>query len=129
LLSAIRLSIASSTERTRRAPAAAELAGALEDVLDDGDDEVVLGRKVVRLRPSGDASGGGDVGGPEPRVALACEQVDRRIEDAPAHVLGPFGLGTPDPGRSDGGRCHSIALPPLTLITWPVTNEASRDAM
>ncbi len=122
---------------------APELAGAGEHMGDDRYDEVVLRWKVVRLRAPRHAGDLGDVGGAKARVALLGEQVDGGIEDAPPHLFAAFTLRAArlggcgryvelEPGAgasgSAGRRCHSIVLPPLTLITCPVTNAASREA-
>jgi hypothetical protein len=99
-------------------------------MLDHRHHQRVLGREVVRLRALADTGGQRHVGGAQARVAALAQQGDRGVQDAPACVFAAFGLRAPHrgSGRRSGRGAHSIVLPPLTLMTCPVTKDASRDA-
>jgi len=63
----------------RGGAAAAEDLGLLEDIFQRRDDERVLGREVMQLRSARKARFGGDVRGPEARIAAAANEVCRRL--------------------------------------------------
>ena len=86
--------------------AAAELGAAqLGEVLDRGDDQVVLGREVVELGARGDTPARSETSVVEvPREAALDEQLDRRLQQPQPHRAGAVGLGHPGRRRSPAHR-------------------------
>ena len=84
----------------------------LGEVLDGGDDEVVLGREVVQLGAPADPGPLGDQGGRRAGEASLDEQLDRRLQQPGAHGAAPVCLGD-----ADGG--HDISLPSYKQTVKP----------
>ena len=88
------------------AAAAAELGSAdLGEVLDGGDDQVVLGREVVQLGAAADARALGDQRGRRAAEPALDQAVDGRLEQPRPHGAGALLLGDAD-GRRAGHACQ-----------------------
>src|SRR5260370_34706432 len=94
-------------------PPPAEHPRFLEDIFEGCDDEGILGREMMQLGASGEASFLRHLRGPKTGVAAFADEVSRSFEDAGAGFLAAFGLGAAArrPDRSSRGgcrRCYSV---------------------
>ncbi len=110
-------------DRTRTTPPARqgrdggrELGAAdLGEVLDGGDDEVVLGREVVQLRPAAHAGPLGDERGRRPGEPALDQALDRRLQQPQPHRPGALLLGHPGDGRGRGGHVPIVGRDEQTV--------------
>jgi len=90
-------------------------AAPLGEVLDGGDDQVVLGREVVELRAPADSCPLGDQGGRRTAEAALDEAVDGRVEQPGPHRPGPLLL-------RHARRRAALACHHPVRMSWAPTN-------
>ena len=77
----------------RGGAATAQDLGLFEHMFERGDNERILGRKMMELRAARQPGFGGDFGGSEFCVAAPADQIGGSLEDSRAGFLGALGLG------------------------------------